>query len=284
MKIIPITELRGINSDFEIADVLPVKWLARKDFSLYKSEPRPHSALFFICADMKAAFFPENAPQVNAKKGDIVFIPRGSRYTVKVEGQPKEKIDTYTVNLRFFDDLHEEIILSHGIEILAGREDNLLSHHLENLRNAFNRVDTVNQQSGRNISRAKGEMFLLLDLIADSASQHKDFYYPIRRGVELFLREWNLNEKIEKYAQLCDMSETYFYRCFRKWADMSPVEYRNMLRMANAEAMLRCTNMKIKEISEAVGFDDPFYFCRLFSEKYGESPNKYRKAAKVVSN
>ena len=35
--------------------------------------------------------------------------------------------------------------------------------------------------------------------------------------------------------------------------------------------------MQIKEISETIGFDDPFYFCRLFSEVYGISPKHYRK-------
>jgi AraC-like DNA-binding protein len=86
----------------------------------------------------------------------------------------------------------------------------------------------------------------------------------------------NKNEKIEKYAQLCSVSETYFYRCFKKWSGSSPIEYRNMLRLANAESLLRCTDMKIKEISKTVGLDDEFYFCRIFSENFGSSPKAYR--------
>ena len=114
-------------------------------------------------------------------------------------------------------------------------------------------------------------------MISESASQKEDHYYPIRKGIDAFLRDWAQNEKIEKYAEMCGVSVTYFYRCFKKWSGNSPIEYRNALRLSNAESLLRCTDMQIQDISTAVGFDDPFYFCRIFSQKFGEAPQKYRK-------
>jgi AraC-like DNA-binding protein len=118
---------------------------------------------------------------------------------------------------------------------------------------------------------------LLLDLMAESSTQSNDAYYPIRKGIDALGEEWNKNERIEKYADLCGVSATYFYRCFRRWSGKSPVEYRNTLRLSNAESLLRCTDMRIGEISELVGFEDPFYFCRLFRERFGASPQGYRK-------
>jgi AraC-like DNA-binding protein len=277
MKKISISELRYRNIDFEIADVFPENWIQRKEFSLYKTKARPYSALLFVCTDIEVAFlFDSNSP-VFAKKGDIVFIPEGCMYNVNVTGKIGMKIDTYTVNFRLIDEKNECFLLSDKIEVLTNRQDNLLDVRLKNLSDIFYRVEKIENSLTRNFAKIKAEFFLLLDMIAESALQCKDFYYPIRKGVEAFCNEWNLNEKIEKYAQLCAMSETYFYRLFRKWSGSSPIEYRNMLRLSNAESMLRCTDMKIKEIAETVGFDDAFYFCHVFSQKFGMSPKKYRK-------
>lgn len=277
MKRIPIEQIRYENADFEIADIFPESWMQRSEFSLYRDRARPCSALFFVCTDIEVAFHECDGQAVSARRGDVVFIPQGSCYYVRVSGKTGARIDSYTVNFRLLDGSGEELLLADRISVLTNRQDNLSDLHLKNLFDTFYRAEWVNGAASRNLARIKGEFFLLLDLIAESASQCNDFYYPIRRGVEAFCREWNLNEKIEKYAQLSDVSETYFYRCFRRWSGSSPVEYRNLLRLSNAESMLRCTDMKIGEISETVGFEDPFYFCRIFAQKYGASPQKYRK-------
>lgn len=277
MKTIAVTDMRFQNIDFEITDIFPENWLNRKEFLLYKEKPRPCSALFFVCADIEALFISSDKTAVSAKMGDIVFIPEGTVYYVRVSGKTAAKIDTYTVNINLFDETHTPIILSDGISVLTNRQDNMFGVRLKTLYDIFYRVERTSSTVARNLIKIKGEFLLLLDMIAESASQNSEFYYPIRRGIEAFCEEWNLNEKIEKYAQLSDVSVTYFYRCFRRWSGSSPIEYRNTVRISNAESMLRCTDMKIKEIAETVGFEDPFYFCYLFSKKVGISPQKYRK-------
>ncbi len=280
MKIIPISEARYTNLDFEISDILPQNWMQRTEFSLYKNKARPLSAFLFIVADVELSFFTDNFPPLIVKKGDIVFIPRGTRYSVKLRNKTELSVDTVTINLNLFDDTREEIFFSDRIGLIAHRSDNLIDAHLKNLFDVFYRIEKLENREVKNLGKIKGEFFLLLDLISESASQCSDFYYPIRRGVEAFFNEWNCNEKIEKYADLCGMSGTYFYRCFRKWSGITPIEYRNNLRLSNAESLLRCTNMKITEIAQTVGFEDPFYFCKLFSRKYGTSPRDYRSSVR----
>ena len=275
MSKITLSELRYKNFNFEIADIFHENWMQRKEFSLYKNTPRPLSALFFVLTDIEVSFICSEKI-TNAKKGDVVFIPEGSRYFVNVFGNTATKIDTYTINFNITDQNGESLLLSDGIEVIANRQDNLFEDRLKNLSDVFYRIEKDADTAKRNYAKIKGRFFLLLDELSESSSQCNDYYYPIRRGIEAFCNEWNKNEKIEKYAQLCSVSETYFYRCFKKWSGSSPIEYRNMLRLANAESLLRCTDMKIKEISEAVGFDDAFYFCRIFSENFGSSPKAYR--------
>ncbi|MBQ9773568.1 MAG: helix-turn-helix transcriptional regulator [Clostridia bacterium] len=274
MKSVSIQELCYTNVRFEITDVFPERWILRREFSMYKTRPRPHSAFFFVCSEITVTFYPsDGSPAVTAHRGDVVFIPRNILYHVQVSGSAGQKQDTYTVNLHLFDGADEECLVCDRIAILANRLDNLQEAHLKRLSDAFHSADGA----ARNLARVKGEFYLLLDLISASGSRNEDYYYPIRRGAEAFCDEWNKNEKIEKYAQLSGVSVTYFYRCFRNWTGKSPAEYRNGLRLSNAESLLRSTDMQIREIAATVGFEDPFYFCRIFSDAYGASPKLYRK-------
>ena len=66
-------------------------------------------------------------------------------------------------------------------------------------------------------------------------------------------------------------------RYFKKYADTSPMEYINDLRLEKAKFMLIESDMQISEISYSVGFDDALYFSKFFKNKTGLSPKEFRK-------
>ena len=72
------------------------------------------------------------------------------------------------------------------------------------------------------------------------------------------------------------MSISCFYQEFRSYAGMSPTKYRNSIRINVAKSDLLNTNMTVKEIAEKVGFDDAFYFSRIFRSITGTSPKAFR--------
>ena len=280
MKIIEAYNLRYADINPELLDVFPERWGRRREFSLYKHSPRPCSALFFINADVDATFC-FGKSRLSAKKGDVVFIPEGSVYHAFISGAEQEAegdAHTYTLNLNIYGEGGERILLSDSISVISHRQDLSFETGLKHLSDTIRRIEGTGDGASFDRIKVKAELLYLLDAISRSGSEGSDYYYPIRRGIEAFCDEWNRNERIEKYAELCGVSVTYFYRCFRKWSGSSPLEYRNSVRLANAEGLIRCTDMRIGEISSSVGYEDPFYFCRLFSEKYGASPSKYRKS------
>lgn len=270
-----VSRLCRTDFSFDILDVFPENWRARRGFSLYDHTPRPFAALFFVCGDLKATFLPSDGKEgVTVGKGGVVYIPKGACYRVRVAGQTTEAVQTYTVNLRLYDEARREIALADKIAVIAELRDNRAAARLAPLNDAFR--EGGGAPGGCNAARVKGEVYLLFDLISTFEEKTDDAYYPIRRGADALSAEWNKNEKMEKYAALAGVSVTYFYRCFRKWTGKSPVAYRNALRLSHAETLLRCTDMRVREIAQAVGFDDPFYFCRLFGKVYGLAPKNYR--------
>lgn len=78
-------------------------------------------------------------------------------------------------------------------------------------------------------------------------------------------------------ARISGVSEVHIRRIFKAEANTSPVKYINLIRLEQAENMLKSSNLTVAEISESVGFADPFYFSRLFKHTFGVSPSEFRK-------
>ena len=59
---------------------------------------------------------------------------------------------------------------------------------------------------------------------------------------------------------------------------MNPKKYINNKRLTQARNILDGGEFNsIREVSEAVGFDDALYFGTIFKSKYGTTPSEYAK-------
>lgn len=77
-----------------------------------------------------------------------------------------------------------------------------------------------------------------------------------------------------------NVSEDYLTRVFKKELGLSPWDYLNRYRVWLAGSLLRNTGMSVNEVSEATGFQDQAYFCRVFKKIRGYSPSKLRTSKK----
>lgn len=96
-----------------------------------------------------------------------------------------------------------------------------------------------------------------------------------------FMRE-NIQRqiKLEEIAQYTNYSVSHFSILFREKTGYSPLNYFNQLRIQAACHHLDFTGLNIKQIAMMTGFEDQFYFSRLFSKTMGCSPTSYRKRVK----
>lgn len=76
---------------------------------------------------------------------------------------------------------------------------------------------------------------------------------------------------------LAGLEERTFLRRFRKATGMTPTEYCQQIRVANARAALELTRRSVGQIAFEVGYDDPSAFRKLFQRLTGLSPGAYRK-------
>jgi AraC-like DNA-binding protein len=83
--------------------------------------------------------------------------------------------------------------------------------------------------------------------------------------------------RVADLARLSGLSEPHFYRRFKLVTGSSPIDWLRRERINHARRRLLESADSIKQISEQVGYNDPFFFSRDFKRYTGVSPSEYRK-------
>lgn len=83
---------------------------------------------------------------------------------------------------------------------------------------------------------------------------------------------------LSELAQRSGYSPQHLNRIFRQALGMTPLQYLLRMRMARAATLLREGRLAVHAVARQVGFDDAYYFSRLFKQHYGQSPTDYRDA------
>lgn len=97
-------------------------------------------------------------------------------------------------------------------------------------------------------------------------------------SIKVFLNE-NLNKplKTEDLVQEFNYSPSYIFTVFKKSTGYSLHHFFNLKKTQKACEYMNYTKKSIKEISFLLGFQDQFYFSRVFKKYMGMSPKEYRK-------
>jgi AraC-like DNA-binding protein len=77
-------------------------------------------------------------------------------------------------------------------------------------------------------------------------------------------------------AEELGVSYSWFRHTFSAHTGLSPHQYLLELRLVRARNLLAESELTIKEIATQTGFEDEFYFSRLFRQKLNLSPSQWR--------
>ncbi|MGS0524366.1 helix-turn-helix transcriptional regulator [Zobellia nedashkovskayae] len=93
-----------------------------------------------------------------------------------------------------------------------------------------------------------------------------------------FLLQVHIQKKlsIHEIASSSGLSVSHFCLLFKKKTSHTPIEHFTFLKMQRACLLLDFSTLRINEIAIDIGYDDPYYFTRVFKRVMGKSPLAYR--------
>lgn len=92
----------------------------------------------------------------------------------------------------------------------------------------------------------------------------------------------NYSDKItlEDISHFGNISKNKCCLLFKKYAQLSPIDFLNSYRLERSTEYLEQTEENISTIAQLCGFNQQSYYNRLFLRKYGMTPKDYRKSEK----
>ena len=97
-----------------------------------------------------------------------------------------------------------------------------------------------------------------------------------RKAKELIDKTFPQKTGISEIAKQLKLSHTVMGRAFKASFGLTPIAYRNKLRISDSLRLLLMENCQVSKAAQGVGFDDMSRFYRLFRRTYLTRPSKYR--------
>jgi AraC-like DNA-binding protein len=90
------------------------------------------------------------------------------------------------------------------------------------------------------------------------------------------LRHLDESLQVATLAARANISPSHFFALFKRQIGCAPIDYFIRLRMQHACRLLDETVMSVKEVAATLGYEDPFYFSRIFKSVNRVAPSEYR--------
>ena len=199
------------------------------------------------------------------KKGWIRFLPKtGQEVEYKVKRiEPGSCIDI------FFDT---------NIPIKC-EAFSLKFKNYERMSTLFKRAETAwRQKKSGYIYAAFGYLYEILGILFEEST-----YAPsgklqkIQPGTDYITEHFTEDFSIERIADMCDISHTYFKKIFTDAYNMPPKAYITQLRIRYACDLLKSGRYRISDVAEIVGYKNVYYFSKVFKAQTGTAPSEYIK-------
>lgn len=85
---------------------------------------------------------------------------------------------------------------------------------------------------------------------------------------------------IQNAARLCGKPYRTLLEAFRADEGRTPMEFLIDLRLSEGKSLLESTDVPVAQVARMIGFEDPYYFSRLFRRKVGVTPSGFRRRSR----
>lgn len=99
----------------------------------------------------------------------------------------------------------------------------------------------------------------------------------IESSIQFMKANLNKTLQVASLATLINVSPSHYFALFKRRTGRAPIDYFIRLRMQHACELLDTTSWSVKEIAATLGYDDPFYFSRVFKAVNRVAPSQYRQ-------
>jgi transcriptional regulator GlxA family with amidase domain len=112
--------------------------------------------------------------------------------------------------------------------------------------------------------------------IVSTAYKAEDAQKKIEQSISYMLEHLDKPIQVSTLAARANISPSHYFVLFKQRTGCPPIDYFIRLRMQRARELLAAGSLHVKEVAAVLGYEDPFYFSRVFKSVNQIAPSKYR--------
>ncbi|NWL90324.1 AraC family transcriptional regulator [Paenibacillus sp. 79R4] len=163
------------------------------------------------------------------------------------------------------------VSVEHSSQIIKLFQD---SYNLLQKGYSLDRIIYVSQLAGHLAA------FIRFNLQHPHLALNRQKKHDVEESLQYMTEHLDKNVTLQELADQAKLSVPHYTHVFKKTTGYSPIDYYLRLKIQRACQYLDLTEQSMKEISIQLGFQDPYYFSRLFKKIMGKSPSAYRNTRK----
>lgn len=258
---------------------IEVVFFEKKTFDGRNKMPRVHyhnkHELYFL-EKGQTKFFVDTEIFI-LEPGDIIFVPANTLHRTE-----NLETESYSRSILYFNDFDFEKELIPFIEKLKTRRLIKIQYKKMHLINGILSELATEEEKKKNGYFEMQRLYLkqLLIMIdrycVENVENNISSSYKVAENISRYIRD-NFSEDLSlahlshKFA----MTPTYLSRFFKKSTGISLNEYINIVRITEAEKLLKNPDISITDVAFACGFNDSNYFSSVFKKAKGVTPKKF---------
>lgn len=235
-----------------------------KGYSLTVNDRGSHGLTLILSGELEMTL-PDRS--ITARAGDMLLQRAGDAYRLHCHSEEGVKyiVISYQVDC-------DEALLS----LLPDRF--FATEHLNRYRHAFENVTRVFSSFGvchKPLLRALVQE-ILCNIIRDNYPNILSFEKnPVEYAKQYMEQYFNRDLTADHIASVVGVSPSHLRALFQKSEGISPIRYLNRVRVERAKEMLSSGMFALSEVADACGFQNVYYFNRVFKTHVGIPPGKY---------
>ncbi|MBE7044959.1 MAG: AraC family transcriptional regulator [Ruminococcaceae bacterium] len=171
-----------------------------------------------------------------------------------------------------------QVLLAYPKQEIIGKIFEVYSANCANVhRLDIKKLDALIAEFEENPEKNPELILKIVSLVRSANAEGAEEMPVVARIKEIIEQNIATEMSVFQIAERVGISQFYLSHLFKKVTGITPIAYRNELRITKAKIMLLSGNENMTEIAYVCGFSTASYFAERFTKSEGMTPTEYRK-------